>query len=43
MSEGFKHRLKLDPRGPDRLWSNETKRQIIDALVHGKGIKTAQE
>jgi hypothetical protein len=34
---------KLDPRGPDHLWSDETKQQIIDALVHGTGIENHQE
>lgn len=33
---------KLDPRGPDHLWSAETKQQIIDALVHGRGVEEAE-
>ena len=29
---------KLDPRGPDHLWSTETKKSIVDHLLRGIGL-----
>lgn len=36
------HKKTLDPRGPDHLWSPETKKQIINHLVRGIGLENAK-